>query len=544
MVSIDARLWVAPALIFVAFCTFYGFGMTHPATFDELYHVLGARGWLEHDGPVIAEGVYNRAQWFTWIVSQSFRIFGEGLVVARIPTVLPMAGLVVAVFIWTRSTIDPTAAWLATLLFGLSPFAVEISLFIRFYSLQCLAFFIGAICLYRALHGRDGRHWKALQIVAAFLALAFATYLQIATLIGITGIGLWIGGTLALRWSSNSKISLRTRIGAAVLLIALGLVILALILVSGFGSEILSQYRSTPYFNRATADDFWYYHYWINLYYPSLWPIMPVLTLLAFSNHPRVTTFAATIFAIALVLHSFAASKNLRYLAYTMPFLFIILGIGLSVLWGFIVKGLTRLDNDLVLRLSWLKALSKPIARVALIVSILFLIFANTAIIRSLALVAGVTIPPELPNERWEQAAEVLGDELREADVFVTANEMESLYYLGDFDLAWGSSRLSELHDVDEFSRDPRTGRPIISTAKSLEQLQSCYESGLFVTSTRRWREVHWPETEIPFRELLAETSREIDLPEDTHILAYSWDRPIEPSDQTLCRQLSTLIGN
>lgn len=530
--------WGVPVLIFFGLALVYSLGVSRPATFDELYHVLAARGWLDHGAPVIAEGTYERARWFTWLVSLCFHYFGESLAAARIPAILPMAFLGAIVFAWTRNVVGTAAAWITTLLYGLSPFAVEISVFIRFYSLQCLAFFIAAICLYRIIHGQDSWSRIALAAVGAVLALVIATYFQDTTLIGIVGLGLWLGSHIITRWLTYQRIPRTWRIGAVIVGLILSFVILAALFTFGIVDHYIEQYRSTPYFNRSTADQVWYYHYWINLYFPTLWPVMPLLTLIAFASHPRVTLFAATIFAVALILHSFAASKGLRYMAYAMPFLFILLGTGLSVFGALAVKGLTSLEERLATHFSWSGMFRGLLSRAAIVVALGFIVIANTGFLRSAFYLAAVTVPPEKPNEDWSAALDFLRTDLQSADVIITGNETETLYYLGDFDVIWGASRLSELHDTTEFSRDPRTGRPIISTASSLQQLQACYPQGLFVVSMRRWDDIHFPETEIPFRDTLLETSETIELPANSRVLAYRWNQPDLSTESEVCEML------
>ncbi|MEO1144082.1 MAG: glycosyltransferase family 39 protein [Cyanobacteria bacterium J06638_22] len=536
--------WGSPCLVFVALALIYGVGASRPATFDELYHVLAAQGWLEHGEPVIADGTYERARWFTWIVSQSFRLFGESLTVARIPTILPMALLGALLFVWMRSIVGLSSAWITTVLYSLSPFAVEIAVFIRFYGLQCLAFFIAATLLYRVIHGSDRWGWIGVQLLLAVAALGVASYFQITTLIGILGLGFWFGAYIVIRWLNLGTIPHSWKISSIIFLFFSILTVLIFAFISGLVSDFVTQYRITPYFNQERANEFWFYHYWIGLYYPSLWPLFPVLTLVAFAKHPKTVLFAAAVFGTALTIHSFAASKSLRYMAYAMPFLFIIMGTGLAEIWLRLVMGLRSLDDGLRAQIPWAVGTSgKFLSRGLIALTLLFLCLANTGSVRSALFIAGITLPPEKPNEQWEQAADILVPELQAVDLIITANETETLYYLGDFDLIWGASRLSELHGAQEFSFDPRTGRRIISTAESLEELQACYPNGIFITSTRRWDDVHFAETEIPFREALLATSEPIDLPPDSRIMAYSWTLSGTSTGFEDCQRMKTLLS-
>ena len=63
----------------------------------------------------------------------------------------------------------------------------------------------------------------------------------------------------------------------------------------------------------------------------------------------------------------------------------------------------------------------------------------------------------------------------------LTTNELSALYYLGRYDVLVSKSRLSEIRDGGEFSLDPRTGRPVIATPKSLALIMDCYPDGLIV---------------------------------------------------------------
>src|SRR5918992_793088 len=87
---------------------------------DELYHLLAARGWSESGIPRIGEGVYDRAFLFTALIGWWQEIFGAGVLVARLPSVIAGTALVLAVFLWTRRVAGPLAAWVAGLLLAFS----------------------------------------------------------------------------------------------------------------------------------------------------------------------------------------------------------------------------------------------------------------------------------------------------------------------------------------------------------------------------------------------------------------------------------------
>ena len=74
----------------------------HPVHYDELLHLLAARGLLGTGEPVIASGLYERAEVFTRMVSWSLSAFGSDPVSARIPAVF-----------WAGVLVWLTGAWVA-----------------------------------------------------------------------------------------------------------------------------------------------------------------------------------------------------------------------------------------------------------------------------------------------------------------------------------------------------------------------------------------------------------------------------------------------
>ena len=76
-----------------------------------------------------------------------------------------------------------------------------------------------------------------------------------------------------------------------------------------------------------------------------------------------------------------------------------------------------------------------------------FLLLANAATIRTVALLADVTVPPEQPRTNWPAAREALEPWLERADIVVTTEELGHLYFLGRYDVRFSPSKLGELGD-------------------------------------------------------------------------------------------------
>jgi hypothetical protein len=515
--------WAAPLALFLAACLLYAINLGRPLTHDELYHVLAARGWLATGEPRIGEGLYARSLVTTWLVAQSFALLGESAAAARLVALPVVAATVALLFVWLRRSAGSTAAWFGAGLFAISPFAVEIAQFVRFYALQGLAFLAGTLLIATAA-APGARHRRVACLLAGAACLAAAAMLNENALLGLVGVGLWTAGALLLPWLADPTVPPGPRRG---LLALLGLTILAgfaTLMATGLLAEAWQQYRAFPQFNTVNADRFWFYHFWYMLFYPTLWPLTGLLALVALAAWPRPASLALVVFATTFLLGSFAGSKTLRYVAYAQPFLFALWGMGLAALLPWLGRVLARLVRRLAALLRPVRAAF--LARGLLMGAVLFLLLANPAWLRTATLIANVPVPPELPPEDWAAARPALAVPLAEARLVVSTSELAALYYLGRADVSLSRSKLFELAVTPppEFTRDGRTGVPVISTAASLARLLDCYPSGLIVGSLNDWRQDARITPAI--RELLAARATPIALPPRTHLFAYRWDEP------------------
>jgi 4-amino-4-deoxy-L-arabinose transferase-like glycosyltransferase len=536
-----ASWWAAPIALLLGAVLCYSVNLGHLPHPDELHHVLAAKGLLETGEPRIAEGVYTRTLLYTWLVAQSFALFGESLSVARLPALIPMAVLVALMFVWLRRVADERAAWIGTLLFALSPFAVDIAQFSRFYALQMLSLFVAAVCAYEVVRPESPGWRRAGLALAAAVAAALAFYLQPTTILGLGGLGLWLSGAVLLPFFLDPALPRRRKLALAGALAGLVVLGLGVIAATGILDDLWSQYRWTPLFNRSTEDQFWYYHAWYSLLYPSLWPATGVLALAALAAKPRPAGFVAAVFAVGFLLNSFAAAKNLRYMAYAQPFLFALWGIGLAALWDPLGRFLRRLavDARAALPRSW--PVGPGVARATVVAAVVFLLLANPAWLRTATLLAGVTIPPDQPPTDWPAARAALEPWLARAGVVVTTEELGALYFLGRYDVRYSPSKLTELAPSQrhEFGIDHRTGRPVIATAASLERLIDCYDSGLVVGPAEDWGKPHKIDGNLA--RLIAERAEPVELPPRSRLFAYAWERPAGDALPPTCADLPTI---
>lgn len=521
-----------PLLVFLASSLLYLVNLDQAPASDELYHLLAARGLLEHGEPRIADGLYTRVFAYTWLIAQLFGWLGESVVVARLPSVFIMAALNTLLFAWLRREAGLIAAVLATGLFALSPFAVAIAQFARFYAAQTFFFLAACIVVYELARQRPPTvRQLAGYGLPALAAFVVAIYLQPTTLFGIAGLGLWLLTVVGLPWLADPRVPGRRKLQAIAIGLALGLAALGLVLATGMAEDLWRRFRWTPGFLAPRADEFWFYHLFYLLYYPSLWPVIGLLCLPALAHSPRLAWFAMSIFATGFLLNSLAGPKSVRYLAYAQPFLFILFGLGLAALLPWVRRAGSAFKQQLATHLAAIGLGRYRLPQLLVWSSLLVMLLANGAFLRTAAQLADITMPPLVPQAEWQAARTAVEPLLEEAGVVVTMVELQTLYFWERYDILFSPSRLSEISDTSEFSRDHRTGRPVISTTESLARVVACTASGLFVGPVDRWRESQFIDRETA--DFLERELTRLELPRHLRLVVFTWDhRPDETQDE------------
>jgi hypothetical protein len=534
--------WLAPALLGALALAVRLPHFDHVAGFDELYHVLAAQSWLAEGQLRVADGTYTRTSLYTIFLAQWLRLFGdlgEALVIARLPSLIAGTALVVLVFLWTRAVAGNLAAVLAALLLALDPENLQISQWGRFYALHVLLFWLGAVGTYHLVLIPPPTLGRALLLAAGVLVcFGAALHLQITTLIGLMGVAVWAALALGLCWVAGFSPRVRWGIAGGLALLA-GAAIWVFV-ETGLVAELLAQYRSVPQLLAAkNRDTFWYYPSVLTIYYPTLWPLVALAVVIGLACRPRPTAFCACVVAIALVVHSFAGQKAMRYVTYIAPFLFVIWGIAFAGIW----PRLRRFLEEVGARtLAWLRLgrLGRPGVFAVLAVVLVFTVVANGAFVRTAANMFGFVIPPMERRSDWAAAKEPLAPWLAEAAIVLTTNELSALYYLGRYDVLISKNRLSQFPNRGEFSLDPRTGRPVITTAESLALIMDCYPDGLIVADAVRW---HNPlQVDDAVIGLVQARAEEVDL-RAAAMHAYFWRQPDDAGRAEACARLPAALN-
>ncbi len=441
--------------------------------------------------------------------------------VARLPSLVAGTALVVVVFLWTRREAGTLGAWVAGLLLALWTEGIAISQFARFYALQGLFVYLGAIAAYAVVYEQLRPRLRLATALGAGLAFLLAFAVQITTLIPLAGLGVWLALAVGLPWLRHEDRAPAWRWGAA-LGVLVGLLLLLVVLDSRLGVRLMHTMFETPLRGARLTGRFWYYHGLLSVGHPLLWSLVGGIALVAVAWRPRPSLFCLILFATAFVIHSIAAPKDIRYIYYTLPFLFALAGIaaqdGLPRVWAALEAVALRAIVALGMR---------PRPRLAALLAglaVAFALLSQPDLIRTGARVVGIYLPPDEPRSDWAAVAPELAPWLARADVVLTRNELAALYFLGRYDAVISKSRLTELPNSEEFSIDPRTGRPVVSQAATIARIIDCYPTGLVVAEDTYWRSKSQIDDAVA--DLLVRRAEAIPLPQDGRVRAYFWQHP------------------
>jgi 4-amino-4-deoxy-L-arabinose transferase-like glycosyltransferase len=536
--KIDRASWLAPTLLAAFALALRLPNLDQGAQFDELYHVLAASAWLTEGELQIAEGHYDRAALYTKLVATFFALFGESLVVARLPSLLAGITLVVSVFLWTRSVAGTVAAWLAGLLVAISPEGIDASQFARFYALHSLLCWLGAIGVYElVIRPSEALQWRILLLVGVLIAFGLALHLQPITWIAFGSVAVWAVAAKALPLLWARLPGWRLWVGLFGLLVLAGMAAIV-ILQTEFGAAALRTYRATPLWLASNQGAFWYYHSHLVNYYPVLWPLTAIAVLVGLAHRPQPVGFCSCVFAIGFLALSLAGPKVPRYIYYATPFLFVVWSIGLACAWPRLRRFLEEcMQRTFVLQ----PARIYRIAIWSLIcMALAWAVITNRAVLQAVAQSVGINLSAGHTEADWSTAQRELAHWLDEADVVLTTEELMALYYLGEYDVLVSKSRLSESPEGHEFSIDDRTGRPVISTPRSVGLILGCFSDGLIVSRETHWRDA--AELDDAVANLVAARATRLDLGA-RGIVAYVWNRSSEGPRPVRCERLPALLG-
>ncbi|HEY8469921.1 MAG TPA: glycosyltransferase family 39 protein [Longimicrobiales bacterium] len=508
--------------------------LDHTVQVDELNHVLAARSLLEDGTLRLGEDgmLYTRARGFTYLIAAIFRLFGESVVVARIPAVLAGTALVAALFLFTRSVAGRAAAWLAALFLCFDPTAIYLSQLTRFYTIHALLFLLGAIAVFRLCTSPLSPARRAALIAGALVAFGIAYHLQVTTVIGLGGV-------------TSAAVLLRARRETLAALGRRWRWWLPALLVASLPAAFMARRMAPRYLELFTYADPWaagfvddplyYLRFWLEGY-PTMWSLLPIVLVVALYRHPRFATFAGAIFLVAFATHSLAAWKNPRFLFYSMPFLFALWGIAAAAA----LRWTSRRVRALWRNVPWLSAapgLAAAATKASLALVIGYLLTANSAYRLSYKMLTVDDRDWAAPilyrgEPDWAAAADELRTIVDSSAVIVSSSDLKALFYLGRIDVVLSANGLgSGPEALPDFSIASNVNRPTIQQPESLARLMACQRSGLVIVEDKHLGQT-WsvpPATAAYLRD----HTETLPLPAGLRLTAFRWRNP--EADASAC---------
>lgn len=482
-----------------------GWIIDHRPMYDELLHVLAARGVMQTSEPAIADGIYDRAELFTRLVAVSMTMLGDSLAAARIPALACGGLLVLLISVWSTVRVGWIAGLGAALLLASLPTTVSMAVFARFYTLHALAVAAGLIMAYEATRDCRSSGTRVALAAGGVLCFLLALHLQETTFIAaIAGAAAVIGVLVVDRWTEVREHVVRRPLPW--LLAALAVAAIGAFVAWRFG--LIDRFQSAAIWAEGQASRTSYYLLMLAEDWPLFWPLWPAALVLVLLRRSRVGLFCGIVFGVALVMHSLAGMKAARYLYYAMPFGCIVLGIGAEALATWLRSAAGKATGRGV-----------AVAALAMVTGLALSQEAQRSVKFLLGKPSAFADFSYLDEPDWPAAMPVLQPLADDADRVLVSAGVKGLYFLGRYDYEVNTSVVQETETGQEFGDDLRTGRQAISTAASVDEVVA--EPGrslVVVEEQKRGRDAGVP---LEVVDLLQRKCSVVDLPAGVGLSAW-----------------------
>ncbi len=502
---------------------------------DELYHLLAAESWWNSGSLAIADGEYRRASAFTKLVGLVYGISGGSVDAVRVMCIAIGSLLVSAVYAWTARFVGKPEAWIAAALLLFMPGAIFLSQHIRFYSLHALVFFMFAGISYW-LSVTQVRWQLRLAGVVAVLALAtVGVHLQLTTLIGVSGLALWLAYSRRKAWIGRLSATRGNRVITAV-----GLLLAAAVLFAYFGTlrGLYDVYQASALWN--SGDSPAYYFRFYQQQFGAFWSLAPVAIIIALFVRPLPAVFCLCIFGVAFLVHSFGGMRSERFMFYAIPFFCILWAIAGAKL----LHELSEFCREKTMAaFGWTDTtgLRRTLPWVVVAASVVFLALATPATELTIKMMLGRANDSSGASEYWGRydtdwpsAKSPLKELSAATRITIVSQPLQALYYLGDYDYALSATTLADVRSLGAVDGiDPRTGRVVFADAESLRKLLSCNESGLVIMHLPAWR--NRTRVTDAVADFIVEHMDPVDVPTSWGLLVYRWtNSSVDPDCQAI----------
>ena len=561
----------------------------NPTSFiDEYYHVVAASSMRSYGDFKMARHAlmpYDRAAIFTEQVVWSFRLLGENLRAARVPSVVWGVVLVGAMFGWLRAVVGRWAertdgiggGWLGSprlwvplsgaVLVGFALELVNYSVFVRFYMMHAALVALATAAAWTAASPLTSRgFWsvtgsqtvepprgRAKRLIAAAVCLgclALAMRLQVTTVFAAAGIAAWAAAAGLAWWVDvwwdDPKLRRRGAVLAAAA--ALGVAgVAAAAWFSGWIGEKWIAYRATFPWGEATRDDVGFYLRWLRQQYDWMLLLLPAAIVAAVVVRRWAALLMLSVFTAVLVGQSFGGLKADRYLLQGIP---MFLGIW-ALAAGFALAAAGRLGH-LILggvggRLGFprqVTLLGAPALALGLVLAAAYGLYRTPGFYRTGVILAGELTgdgAPMMANRYryagWDLVADPLREVAASAEVVVSSSSPPTLFHLRRHDVGLNADtvyentrRVRESHPeraaeplaaIESPLLDWRLGTPVIDSVRELAAVMRSGRSGLIVVEAIHWRQ-DWAVSDAVADHIEANAKR-VSLPAGSGVIAFTW---------------------
>jgi hypothetical protein len=373
----------------------------------------------------------------------------------------------------------------------------------------------------------------------ALVCLVLSMDLQSTTVIAFGAIGLWLTAIVMNHLLGRT----RTWRGRAFIASSfLGLLTLGAVglWLSGVGPFLWNEFHTTTLWNSIPerAENVRYYHQALDKDLGFLWSLFPIAAIVAVVHRGKAMLFAAVFVATTLAAHSLAAQKDERYIFYILPFIAILLGVGLTTAitgyWNWLRRALPGFIGE---RASF--GITGHVATALSAAGVLFAFANNPPVSDVLRMLAGAPRVERLDYSwiaNWPAETAALQPLVEPPTILVTSSGMKAIYHLGGYDFELNANVAYETDTGLDFGIDERTGRQALSLPASVELLMSCYADIVFVIDESRWSR----DTAVPIATsaLIEKRSERLPTRPDSALLAFRATNPSASPSMEMCKEL------
>ena len=512
-------VWLESLIVFALALALLSVVISPTPYIDEYNHVLAARSYLA-DGTLSFNGgePYTRARLYTLAVAGCFSLFGESWAAARLPSLVAGACLVLSVFGWLHRVVGRRAAWLGAGLLVFAPNIIAMSSMVRFYMPHMLFVWLAWVCAYGFIVGHLGWIGRIGVLLSGAGCALMAAHLQTTTSVAALAVAVW-AMTVFIGYLMHGEPKQRQK---AVMWLVIGLLVCAPLFwlgleYSGAMAHMKLKMNTPRLWTEPHRYEVQYYHRFFNETYPLLWAAFPLAAVVALGRRRRPAWFCLVLFGTAFVAQSLLPYKGKRYLSYAWPCFFAVWAIGLDGLWVWLRAQAQAVVEQVFSPTMASRRWVGGVLGLGLAGSIGFAGMVAPEYKLGRQMLTGQTLGP-LAHEDWTTAAKTLMPIASQTGFVISSSPPKALYHLGRLDM---SLSVSQAQERPEFAIHPKMGKPVITTAESLQQVMADHPAGLIVLESSHFGDPYFVPTQTAL--FIQAHTQPIDLPETLGVMAFQW---------------------